>query len=295
MRLAADVLRSPAVALSGASAIGGRAWSILPEIDALPGMPGSGGFRQTPPDVYRAKSLADLRKLARRRPRHQAALRNARAFAQARKCEPGGARWTVQQGTGAPRSADGSAASARVSETEAELHDLMVRGLAGDGAAHQRLLDVLSVRFRTFFRNRLQDGDPSQAEDLVQETLIAIHTRGETYNPARPVTAWVYAIARYKLIDHFRRTRTRGVSVPVDEVAELFSSERADATEPARDVAVLLDQLPLKQRTAIRLVKLEELSVREAAARTGLTESDIKISIHRGMKKLSTLVAKGTS
>ncbi len=199
----------------------------------------------------------------------------------------------MQRLTGAPRSADGAAVSARVRETEAELHDLMVRGLAGDGAAHQRLLHILSARFRTFFRNRLQNGDPSQAEDLVQETLIAIHTRGETYNPARPITAWVYAIARYKLIDHFRRTRTKGVSAPVDEVAELFSSERADATEPARDVAVLLDQLPLKQRTAIRLVKLEELSVREAAARTGLTESDIKISIHRGMKKLSTLVAKG--
>jgi RNA polymerase sigma-70 factor (ECF subfamily) len=126
----------------------------------------------------------------------------------------------------------------------------------------------------------------------VQEALIAIHTRRESYNPAQPLRAWVYAIARYKLIDHFRRTKTAGVSVPVDDVEDLFSNEEADASDPARDVAALLDRLPAKQRIAIRLVKLEELSVREAALRTGMSESDVKISIHRGMKKLSALVAK---
>jgi RNA polymerase sigma-70 factor (ECF subfamily) len=180
-----------------------------------------------------------------------------------------------------------------VSDIEDELHDLMMRGLAGDAAAHQRLLETLGQRFRVFFRSRMRVGDPSYIEDLVQETLIAIHTRRESYNPQQPVRAWVYAIARYKLIDHFRRTKTMGVSVPVDEVDNLFSNEEADASDPARDVAALLDQLPPKQRMAIQLVKLQELSVREAAARTGMSESDVKISIHRGMKKLSALVAKG--
>jgi RNA polymerase sigma-70 factor (ECF subfamily) len=182
-----------------------------------------------------------------------------------------------------------------VSASESELHDLIMRGLAGDGGAHRRFLELLSVRFRAFFQNRMRNSDPSQAEDLVQETLLAIHLHRETYDPAQPVTAWVYAIARYKLIDHFRRTRTQGRPVPIDDVGDLFSEERADAAEPARDIAALLSHLPEKQSTAIRLVKLEQLSVREAAERTGLTESDVKISVHRGLKKLAALVAKGAS
>lgn len=184
------------------------------------------------------------------------------------------------------------AVGAWVNDIEAELHDLMMRGLAGDAGAHRRLLETLGARFRVFFRGRMRVGDPSFIEDLVQETLIAIHTRRESYNPEQPLRAWVYAIARYKLIDHFRRTKTTGVSVPVDEVEDLFSTDEADASDPTRDVAALLEHLPTKQRTAIRLVKLEELSVREAAALTGMSESDIKISIHRGMKKLTALVAK---
>lgn len=184
------------------------------------------------------------------------------------------------------------AAGKCVSDLEQHLHDLMMRGLAGEASAHRLLLEQLGERFRVFFRNRMRVGDPSHIEDLVQETLIAIHTRRESYNPGQPLRAWVYAIARYKLIDHFRRTRTTGVAVPVDEVEDLFSNEEADASDPARDVAALLDRLPPKQRMAIRLVKLDELSIREAAERTGMSESDIKISIHRGMKKLSAMVAK---
>lgn len=203
-----------------------------------------------------------------------------------------GPRWTSLPRTAyAPLRELRDGACARVSD-EAELHGLMVRGLAGDSAAHRQLLLLLGERFRVFFRGRMRVGDPSIVEDLVQETLIAIHTRRESYNPNQPLRAWVYAIARYKLIDHFRRTRTTGKSIPVDEVDDLFSSDVADASDPARDVATLLAKLPAKQRLAIQLVKLEELSVKEAAQRTGMTESDIKISIHRGMKKLSALVGK---
>lgn len=177
----------------------------------------------------------------------------------------------------------------RVNEEE-ELHALMLRGLDGDGAAHRLLLETLSGRFRTFFRNRLHNG--AAAEDLVQETILAIHAKRDTYNPAQPVTAWVYAIARYKLIDHLRRIKSAGVAVPVEDVADLFALEAADASDPARDVTALLQHLPPKQRRAIQLVKLEELSVREAAAQTGMSEADVKVSVHRGMKKLAALVSK---
>jgi len=95
----------------------------------------------------------------------------------------------------------------------------------------------------------------------------------------------------YKLIDYLRRARRRGVAVPIEDETALFVAE-SDATASA-DVETLLGQLPEKQRDTIRLVKLEELSVREAAARTGLSESDVKVSVHRGLKKLSKSVKDG--
>lgn len=180
-----------------------------------------------------------------------------------------------------------------MSDTETELRDLMVRGLAGDGAAHAALLRQLSGRFRAYFRRRLGGGAEAWAEDLVQETLIAIHTRRETYDPGQPVTAWVWAIARYKLIDHFRKKRRAGEAIPIEDVDGLFANEEADAATPSRDVAALLDRLPEQQAAAIRLTKLEELSVREAAERIGMSEGALKVTVHRGIKKLAALVGRG--
>lgn len=248
---------------------------------------GSKSFTMPARDRYRSGPMRLIPKSAR-----EAAIAQAPSALSAARA--GQADWTrPPHWTTARLGLGRRPAGERVSDIEDELHDLMMRGLAGEAAAHHLLLETLGQRFRVFFRSRMRVGDPSYIEDLVQETLIAIHTRRESYNPQQPVRAWVYAIARYKLIDHFRRTKTMGVSVPVDEVDNLFSNEEADASDPARDVAALLDQLPPKQRRAIQLVKLQELSVREAAAQTGMSESDVKISIHRGMKKLSALVAKG--
>ncbi len=170
----------------------------------------------------------------------------------------------------------------------------MVRGLAGDGGAHAELLRRLSGRLRAYFRRRLGDGADAAAEDLVQETLIAVHVRRESYDPGQPVTAWVYAIARYKLIDHYRRRGRAGTPVPIDDAAELFAQETADEGAAARDVAALLERLPQRQRDAIRLTKLEQLTAREAADRLGLTESAVKVSVHRGLRKLAALVARET-
>lgn len=180
--------------------------------------------------------------------------------------------------------------TSRVSAYEAKLHDLIARGLDGDNAAYRQFLDSLSGLFRAFFRRKLAVYDPAQAEDLVQEALLAIHLHRESYDRRRPITAWVYAIARYKLVDHLRRTPASREFVPVDDVADLFSAEAADAADPARDVDVLLKHLPVKQSTAIRLVKLEDCTAKEAAQRMGVSEADVKISIHRGLRKLMALV-----
>lgn len=170
----------------------------------------------------------------------------------------------------------------------------MLEGLAGNAAAHRTFLQDVSALLRGYYRRRLSS-DPAEAEDLVQETLIAIHTRRETYDPSYPVTAWIHAIARYRLIDHWRRVKRRGVSVPVETEMSLFEESSADEVEARMDANVLLEKLPPKQRDAIRLVKLEEKSIREASQITGWGESDIKVSIHRGLKTLARLMREQAS
>lgn len=172
---------------------------------------------------------------------------------------------------------------------EAELRALLLKGLAGDEAAHRAFLTEAAALLRAFFRNRLRSR-PEDAEDLVQETLVALHTRRDSYDPNYPLTAWMYAITRYRLIDFLRRAKKRDHAsldgIDVGEPDPVY-----EASDAKRDVATLLGQLPEKQRKAIQLVKLEEKSVRDAAAETGLSESDIKISIHRGLKALMRLMA----
>lgn len=177
---------------------------------------------------------------------------------------------------------------------ETRLRQLMLAGLDGDAGAHRAFLEAVSQMLRGYYRRRM-GASAAEAEDLVQETLIAVHTRRDSYDPDFPLTAWVHSIARYRLIDHWRRNKRRGVSVPLENASALFEDSNADEIDAKLDAGVLLAKLPPKQRDAIRLVKLEEKSVREAAALTGWSESDVKISIHRGLKTLAKLMREQTS
>lgn len=172
----------------------------------------------------------------------------------------------------------------------ADLERLMRQAVAGDAHAYEMLLLALTQRLRPFFSARLQNR-AADAEDLVQETLIAMHERRSSYNPAQPFTAWVYAIARYKLIDHLRRQRVR-MHIPIDDVEGLFAIECTDAGDAARDVAALLDQLPEQQRTALRLTRLAEQSTRDAAAASSMSETSIRVNAHRGLKRLIAFVRR---
>ena len=175
-------------------------------------------------------------------------------------------------------------------ERERRLQDLMVRAQAGDAAAYRQFLTELSGYLRAFLRRRMTRL-PEDVEDLVQETLLAVHNQRHTYDPARPVTAWLHAIARYKMIDFLRRhSRTDMLTDPLDDVDELLVTAETPATEARHDVAGLLEQLPDKQRLPIVYVKLEAMSVQQAARLTGLSESAVKVGIHRGLKKLARLI-----
>jgi len=172
-------------------------------------------------------------------------------------------------------------------QAEHLLRELMLRGLGGDAIAHSSLLTELATLLRRFYQRRLQQ-QHADIEDLVQETLIAVHTRRATYDVAQPFTAWAYAIARYKLIDHLRRER-RVTTIDIDDCHDLFGAEQTGALDATRDVDQALTALPAAQREAIALTRLEGLSVEEAAAQTGQSVSGIKVNVHRGLKKLTAL------
>jgi RNA polymerase sigma-70 factor (ECF subfamily) len=177
---------------------------------------------------------------------------------------------------------------------ETELKHLMIAGLDGDATAHRLLLERLSRLLRGYYKRRLAriGRGATEAEDLMQEALLAIHTRRHTYDPAEPLTPWVHAIARYKLIDHLRRTRASQTDVPIDDAPEIMAQDDHVSMESAHDLDKIMGELPDKMRRAIQCVKLDGLSVAEAASRCGISESDVKVSVHRGLRALAAAIAR---
>jgi RNA polymerase sigma-70 factor, ECF subfamily len=178
--------------------------------------------------------------------------------------------------------------------SETELRTLMIAGLDGDASAHKELLSKLSSHLRGYFKGRLVriGRGPVDAEDLVQEVLIAIHTHRHTYDRGQLFTPWAYGIARYKFLDYLRRTKVSMKDVPIEEAEEVTAAEDAGSVESTLDLERLLDNVSPKVRRAIQYVKLDGLSVNEAASRCGISESAVKVSVHRGLRALARLINK---
>jgi RNA polymerase sigma-70 factor (ECF subfamily) len=167
------------------------------------------------------------------------------------------------------------------------LKALLGRGLAGDAVAYHTFLQDVSGHVRAFLRRRLAQL-PDEVEDLVQEIILAVHNQRHTFDPARPLSAWVYAIARYKLIDALRHRARRDVrTTPLDDAQAVLAATDAEPGEARRDLERLLDSLPDRQRLPIVYMKIEGLSVAETAGRTGMSAAAVKVSVHRGLKALA--------
>lgn len=163
----------------------------------------------------------------------------------------------------------------------------MICALDGDQSAYRQLLKRLVPILRQYLGRRVASGQ-EDVEDIVQETLLAIDTRRITYDRTRPFTPWVFAITHHKFVDLVRRGRATAM-LSDDLIGDDGSG---DAIMAQVDIGKLLDALPPKQADAIRAVKLDGLSVVEAAERQGIGESDVKISIHRGLKALMQKIGK---
>lgn len=173
---------------------------------------------------------------------------------------------------------------------EVELRPLWLRAVAGDEPAYRSALRLLSARLRPWLLRRMQH-TPDEVEDLLQEVLLALHLQRGSWDAAVPVTAWALAIARYKLIDLWRRRGRRDDHhQPIDDVDEALLATQDDDGSSRRDLQQLLEQLSAAQRDAIVMTKVEGLSVAEAAQRSGASESAVKVQVHRGLKRLAALV-----
>ena len=164
---------------------------------------------------------------------------------------------------------------------------LMVAAQEGDKPATNVLLSEVGLWLERYFRRRVP---PHSIDDLVQDVLIAFYNKRATWDPARPFLPWLAAIARYRWVDHLRK-------VYKHEAGELMEDDAVEDSEEEVVMArVSLDrlfgQIPEKQAEVIEMVKIGGLSIKEAAEKTGQSESLVKVNIHRGLKKLAAMVEK---
>jgi RNA polymerase sigma-70 factor (ECF subfamily) len=173
---------------------------------------------------------------------------------------------------------------------ERTLKPLWMRGQGGEALAYREALAIIAQRLRRFYGRRLQ-ALPDEVEDLVQETLLALHLQRGTYDETLPVSSWVFAIARHKLVDLWRRRgRRESLNDSLDELTEDQHPFAPEELPSKRDLSVLLEQLPEAQRQAILLTRIEGLSMIEASDRSGVSVAALKVQVHRGLKQLAALV-----
>jgi RNA polymerase sigma factor (sigma-70 family) len=168
---------------------------------------------------------------------------------------------------------------------------------AGDAQAYAQLLKAITPRLRSVIRNQRRFLQPADVEDLVQDVLLSLHAVRGTYDPERPFMPWLLAIAHNRLADAGRRHARSGAhETELDETAVTFSEAAANAeAEVFGDPEALrqaVQQLPHGQREAVEMVKLREMSLKEAAAASGTSVGALKVSVHRAMGALRKLLMK---
>lgn len=178
----------------------------------------------------------------------------------------------------------GTAAARSGRDPTAHWSALMARGRGGDARAYDRLLTEATAWLTRYFRRRLP---LAHVDDAVQETLIALHHRRHDFDCGQPLRPWLAGIARFKWVDRLRHME-REAAAPAVEIA--VASHEIDVVS-CHAVRGLLGQLRPAQAEAIRMVKIDGLSIIEASQRSGQSQSLVKINIHRGLKRLATSCA----
>jgi RNA polymerase sigma factor (sigma-70 family) len=176
-------------------------------------------------------------------------------------------------------------------EFDAQLRVLMRSAQAGDGQAYRALLTAITPRIRRIIRRRRAFLGRADVEDLVQDVLLSLHAVRATYDADRPFMPWLLAIVWHRMADAARQYARRGArEMAVEDLEVTFADRSANMYEEdtgdLEALAQAIQALPAGQRRAIQLLKLEERSLKEAAAATGSSVSALKVATHRAMLSL---------
>ena len=167
---------------------------------------------------------------------------------------------------------------------EAELARLMRAAIAGDERAYEVFLQQTAALVRGFCRSRITHGG-IEAEDIVQETLLAVHLKRHTWRQESPISPWLYGIARYKLVDAFRR-RGRVIEVEIDEIGETAAQPEADSVSE-QEIGRALDSLPPGQKAVVSSISVDGRSIGETAEQLGMKETAVRVALHRGLTAIA--------
>jgi RNA polymerase sigma factor (sigma-70 family) len=177
-----------------------------------------------------------------------------------------------------------------------DLAGLMKIAQAGDTEAYSQLLQEITMRLRRIVRRYRSFLGVEDIEDLVQDILLSLHSVRATYDPQRPFMPWLLAITRNRLADGARRyARTSLRELNIDSLDVTFADENANKTEDVfgkEDLKNAIDGLPAAQRTAVEMLKLREMSLKEAASVSGMSIGALKVATHRAIIALRKMLVK---
>jgi RNA polymerase sigma-70 factor (ECF subfamily) len=171
---------------------------------------------------------------------------------------------------------------------EAEWAAWMRAGLAGDADAYRRLLDALAPVLRGAARRGLAQSGNADVEDVVQEILLAVHLKRNTWMSDQPFSPWLNAIARHKLIDVLRRKGRRG-EVPIYDLAEILPDTTEQPEVSHGELSRLVSRLDGKQKDVVSAISVDGAGIRDTAAKLNMSEGAVRVTLHRGLKKLAAL------
>jgi RNA polymerase sigma-70 factor (ECF subfamily) len=168
---------------------------------------------------------------------------------------------------------------------------LLARAKAAPSPSFARFLHAVTPTLRTVIRRRGDGLPPDQHEDILQEVLLAIHLKRQTWRRDAPVRPWLYALARYKVVDAFRR-RGASVNLPIEDFADVLPEEDGAAPLSGRDAEVMLKLIDARSATLVRAVALDGKTAEEAGETVGLTAGAARVALHRAMRRLSGLAER---
>jgi RNA polymerase sigma-70 factor, ECF subfamily len=165
---------------------------------------------------------------------------------------------------------------------------MMRSALGGDETVYRRLLEEIGRSVRAmargaFSRARVGDAD---VEDVVQETLLAIHLKRQTWDGGMKLAPWVGAIARHKIIDAMRRRGARRIE-PIEDFEGVLAAPEGEDPHARSDAERLMQQLAPRQRDIVRSISLDGESISATAMRLSMTEGAVRVALHRALKSLA--------